>query len=57
MTSNKIYVNLSRPKTAEVGGRSSKNIVERTRPELITTNISSASNDNKMIHTGRNKKK
>lgn len=40
-------MNLSGPKTLK--GGSSKNIGERTPPELIATNISSASNDNKMI--------
>jgi len=47
MASNNISVNLSRPNT--VKGRSSKNTVERTKRELIATNISSASNDKKMI--------
>jgi len=49
MTSKKIFVNLSRPKNAKIKGGSSKNIVERTKLELITTNISSASNDKKTI--------
>ena len=49
MASNKIYVNLSGPKTAKIKGGFSKNIVERTKPRLITTNFSSASNDKKMI--------
>ena len=47
MASKKIFVNLSRPKTLK--GASSKNISERTPPELMATNLSIASNDKKMI--------
>ena len=47
MASNKISVNLSRPKTLK--GGSSKNIGERNPPKLMATNISIASNDHKMI--------
>ena len=47
MASRKISVNLSGPKTLK--GASSKNIGERTPPELMDTNPSSALNDKKMI--------
>ena len=47
MASKKISVNLFGPKTLK--GGSSKNIGERTPPELIATNLSSPSNDKKMI--------
>ena len=47
MASKKIFVNLSRPKTDK--GGFSKSTVERTKPELIATNLSSASNDKKMV--------
>ena len=47
MASKKIYVNMSGPKTLK--GTSSKNIGEQTPPELMATNLSSASNDKKMI--------
>ena len=47
MTSKKILVNLSGPKT--LIGASSRNIGERTPHELMTTNLSSASSDKKMI--------
>ena len=47
MASKKISVNLSGPNTLK--GGSSKNIGERTRPEMMATNLSSVSNDKKMI--------
>ena len=47
MASKKISVNMSGLKTLK--GASSKNIGERTPPELMATNLSSASNDKKMI--------
>ena len=47
MASKKICVNLSGPKTLK--GGSSKNIGERTPPEFMAANLSSASNDKKMI--------
>ena len=47
MASKKISVNLSGPKTLK--GVSSKNIGERTPPELMATNLSSALSDKKII--------
>ena len=47
MASKKISVNLFGPKTLK--DASSKNIGGRTPPELMATNLSSASNDKKMI--------
>lgn len=54
MASNKISTNLSGPETLK--GGSSKNIGEQTPPELMATNISSASNDTKMISYWKNSK-
>ena len=54
MASRKISVNLSGPKILK--GVSSKNIGERTPPELMTTNLSSASSDKKMISDWKNSK-
>ena len=54
MTSKKISGNLFGPKTLK--GASSKNIGEQTPPELMATNISSASNDKKMILYWKNSK-
>jgi hypothetical protein len=54
MASKKISVNLSGPKTLK--GASSKNIGERTPPELMATNLSSASSDKKMISDWKNSK-
>ena len=54
MASKKIFVNMSGPKTLK--DASSKNIGERTPPELMATNLSSASNDKKMISDGKNSK-
>jgi len=42
-------MNLSRPKIDKIKGTSSKIIVEQAKPMLITTNLSSASNDKKTI--------
>ena len=50
----RISVNLSRPKTHK--GASKRNIGERTPPELMTTNLSSASSDKKMISDWKNSK-
>ena len=47
MASKNISLNLSGEKTLK--GGSSKNIGERTPPELMATNLSSASNDKKMF--------
>lgn len=49
MASKKISVNISGPKTAKIKVGSSKIIGERTKLELITTNLSSALNDKKTI--------
>ena len=54
MASKKIFVNLSGPKTLE--GASSKNIGQRTPPEVMPSNLSSASNDKKMISDWNNSK-
>ena len=45
--SKKISVNISGPETLK--GASSKNIGKQTPPELMAINLSSASNDKKMI--------
>ena len=47
MASKKISMNFSGPKTLK--GGSSKKIGEQTPPELMARNLSSASNDKKMI--------
>lgn len=49
MASRKIYVNIFGPKTAKTKGGSSKNTIEHTKPQLITTNLSSFTNDKKMV--------
>ena len=54
MASRKISVNLSGPKTLK--GASSRNIYKRTPPELMATNVSSASSDKKMISDWKNSK-
>ena len=54
MASKKVSLNMSGPKTLK--GASSKNIGERTPPELMATNLSSASNDKKMISDWKNSK-
>ena len=54
MASRKISVNLSGPKSLK--GVSSKNIGERTPPELMPTNISSASSDKKLISDWKSSK-
>ena len=54
MASKKISMNMSGPKTLK--GASLKNIGERTPPELMATNLSSASNDKKMISYWKNSK-
>ncbi len=54
MASKKVFVNMSIPKTLK--GASSKNIGERTPPKLMATNLSSASNDKKMISYWKNSK-
>ena len=54
MASKKISVNLSGPKTLK--GASSKNIGERTPPELMATNLSCALSDKKIISHWKNSK-
>ena len=54
MESKRISVNLCGPKIHK--GASKRNIGERTPPELMTTNLSSASSDKKMISDWKNSK-
>ena len=54
MVSKRISVNLSGPRTLK--GTSKRNIGERTPPELMTTYLSSASSDKKMISDWKNSK-
>ena len=54
MASRKISVNLSGPKSLK--GVSSKNIGERTPPELIPTSMSTALSDKKLISDWKSSK-